>query len=267
MAVNQTGNQFLFPDKQHPENPLNLEVLERFLNTQVVNRVTGFNSSQPVLGLPGTGIVNLASGGIMAGVIQSQIEVTQDSNGPYVGGSFVAPNNSVPAAVAACSTKAMTLSASNGADTILEATGTIPVAGGSPQLYGAGFTSQLIDFTTNTSVELLNGTFNFPVAFDTTTLATSVPIVNIAYGGALSIRGLTGADCLSFVWWNNFASNPPGEALINYSNNEYSFIVGANFVVGAVNPGSVIFQNFGASDIMAMVEHEMFVFLYGTVSS
>jgi hypothetical protein len=60
MAVNQSGNQFVFPNKADPTDPLNLEVLERWVNTQVVNRIEGA-SSRPVLGIQGTGIVTLPS--------------------------------------------------------------------------------------------------------------------------------------------------------------------------------------------------------------
>ena len=63
MAVNETGNQFVFPNRaSNPADQTNLEVLQRWLNTQVVNRVTNATESKPVLGLPGTGIVE--AGGI-----------------------------------------------------------------------------------------------------------------------------------------------------------------------------------------------------------
>jgi len=50
--LNVSGNQFIFPNKRDPTDPRNLEALERWLNSQVVNQVvgSGVTSSQPVQG-------------------------------------------------------------------------------------------------------------------------------------------------------------------------------------------------------------------------
>jgi|HubBroStandDraft_6_1064221.scaffolds.fasta_scaffold00184_51 hypothetical protein len=62
MTVNQTGNQFIFPNRAPTAaEQANNDALQRFLNTQVVNRITNPEASIPVQGRQGTGIVTTES--------------------------------------------------------------------------------------------------------------------------------------------------------------------------------------------------------------
>lgn len=84
MTVNQTGNQFVLPNlPSDPEELVRWQTLVRFLNTQVVNRVVNASSSQPVLGIAGTGLVT--AGGTITEIDSpfDSVDIT-NPNGPTV---------------------------------------------------------------------------------------------------------------------------------------------------------------------------------------
>jgi hypothetical protein len=62
MAVNQTGNQLILPAINDPGDPRNLQAIQRWANTQVVNRITNAEASTPILGQQGTGLVEAPTG-------------------------------------------------------------------------------------------------------------------------------------------------------------------------------------------------------------
>jgi hypothetical protein len=79
MTTNIRGNQLILPNKEDPSDPANLEAIEIWANTQVVNQVKGTGvTSQPLAigtGAQGTGIVTIpaSTGGNDFKLIQNSV--------------------------------------------------------------------------------------------------------------------------------------------------------------------------------------------------